>query len=200
MSYSGGASDHSDVVVDGQFDDLSSITPSAAPASSITPSAAPADGHVTVYVDGQFDDATAGNDDGLVEEQQRQSQQQQKGDAVSAPFFEIQQQLPQLQHQMQQIHLNTSPYQQQQQYHVELDSSEGNSEDKGDEDDDSNNIIHATGGNTTMSRKSMESKDVLTTCLKAVQKSMLSVGSGDGSQQEALVRAGLKNLQVTFLR
>jgi hypothetical protein len=41
-------------------------------------------------------------------------------------------------------------------------------------------------------------KDVLTACLEAVQKSMLSVGSGDGSQQEAIVQSGLKNLQVTF--
>lgn len=44
----------------------------------------------------------------------------------------------------------------------------------------------------------MSSKDILTTCLEAVQKSILSVGSGDGSQQKAIVEHGLKNLQVTF--
>jgi hypothetical protein len=48
--------------------------------------------------------------------------------------------------------------------------------------------------NTTTNNK----QDVLTTCLEAVQKSMLSVGSGDGSQQEAIVKRGLTQLQVTF--
>ena len=47
----------------------------------------------------------------------------------------------------------------------------------------------------TMSNKS---GDVLTECLEAVSKTMLSVGSGDGSQQESIVRSGLRNLQVTF--
>ncbi|KAL3904210.1 MAG: hypothetical protein SGILL_010155, partial [Bacillariaceae sp.] len=41
-------------------------------------------------------------------------------------------------------------------------------------------------------------KDVLTECLEAVKKDILSVGSGDGSQQAAIVREGLKRLQVTF--
>jgi hypothetical protein len=41
-------------------------------------------------------------------------------------------------------------------------------------------------------------KDVLTECLEAVRKDMLSVGSGDGSQQVSMIKAGLKRLQVTF--
>ena len=44
----------------------------------------------------------------------------------------------------------------------------------------------------------MSTTDVLTASLEAVEKSMLSVGSGDGTQQVAIVRRGLKNLQATF--
>jgi hypothetical protein len=43
-----------------------------------------------------------------------------------------------------------------------------------------------------------QSTDKLTTCLHALQMSMLSVGSGDGSQQEAIVKRGLTKVQVTF--
>eukprot|EP00977_Amphora_coffeiformis_P017671 scaffold5860_cov223-Amphora_coffeaeformis.AAC.10 len=41
-------------------------------------------------------------------------------------------------------------------------------------------------------------QDVLTSCLEAVSKTMLSVGSGDGSQQKALVERGIIHLHVTF--
>ena len=41
-------------------------------------------------------------------------------------------------------------------------------------------------------------RDVLSTCMEAVNKVVLSVGSGDGSQQQAIVQKGLTNLQVTF--
>jgi Domain of unknown function (DUF2431) len=41
-------------------------------------------------------------------------------------------------------------------------------------------------------------KDVLTECLEAFKKEILSVGSGDGSQQAAMMKEGIKRLQVTF--
>lgn len=199
MPFSGGANDDD---VDGQFDDVAEHTDTGSePAcamdnpsllSSITLSAAAAD-HDVAHVEGQFDDVTEDND-GPAE--QKPSQQ----DASGAPFVDLQQ-LPlqqqkeeQLLDQMQHIHLNSSPDQQHQLQlqHSEMASNEGNSEDK--EEDN----LHSTGGNITRPRISMTSKDVLTASLEAVQKSMLSVGSGDGSQQEAVVRTGLKNLQVTF--
>jgi hypothetical protein len=40
--------------------------------------------------------------------------------------------------------------------------------------------------------------DLLTTCLESAQKSMLSVGSGDGSQQQAIVKEGVVKLLATF--
>lgn len=45
---------------------------------------------------------------------------------------------------------------------------------------------------------STATKDVLTECLQAVKRDILSVGSGDGSQQAGMVKEGLKRLQVTF--
>ena len=40
--------------------------------------------------------------------------------------------------------------------------------------------------------------DVLSWCMEAGGKALLSVGSGDGSQQQAIVAQGVRNLQVTF--
>ena len=40
--------------------------------------------------------------------------------------------------------------------------------------------------------------DILTQCLRAAEKQILSVGSGDGSQQKGMVERGLRNIQVTF--
>ena len=45
---------------------------------------------------------------------------------------------------------------------------------------------------------SQTTKDVLTQCMDALGKEMLSIGSGDGSQQAAIVKKGLRRLQVTF--
>ena len=50
----------------------------------------------------------------------------------------------------------------------------------------------------TSSTDPMASQDVLTSSMKALERTMLSVGSGDGSQQKAIVERGLRNLQVTF--
>jgi len=43
-----------------------------------------------------------------------------------------------------------------------------------------------------------DATDVLTTCLDAAKRTILSVGSGDGSQQEAIVKSGHVNVLTTF--
>jgi hypothetical protein len=52
--------------------------------------------------------------------------------------------------------------------------------------------------NWTMTTAPPHSTDKLTACIHAVQMSMLSIGSGNGSQQEAIVKRGLPKVQVTF--
>jgi len=53
----------------------------------------------------------------------------------------------------------------------------------------------ATAGSTSHKE---EQGDILTSCVKAAQRSMPSVGSGDGSQQLAIVKGGHLNILTTF--
>ena len=64
-----------------------------------------------------------------------------------------------------------------------------------DDDDDNNNNNNNSTRNITLQRQEM---DALTSTIRAAKRVILSVGSGDGSQQSAIVQSGHHNIISTF--